>query len=87
MADTPEFRNLSEVALFRGLPAEQLSRIEARLRRRTYPAGAHLITAEEPGETVYIVLEGSVKDYVTRPAGSPNPLLLAAAHFVFSLSC
>jgi hypothetical protein len=41
MADTPESVILSEVALFRGLPAEQLSTIGTRLRRRTFPASAH----------------------------------------------
>ena len=70
VANTPESRILSEVALFRGLPPEQLSKIEARVRRRTFPAGAHVITAEDPGETVYVVLEGSVKVYVTRPDGT-----------------
>jgi CRP/FNR family transcriptional regulator, cyclic AMP receptor protein len=67
VANTPESMILSEVALFRGLPAAQLSTIRARLRRRTFPAGAHVITAEDPGETVYVILEGSVKACVTRP--------------------
>jgi CRP/FNR family transcriptional regulator, cyclic AMP receptor protein len=67
VADTPESRIPSEVALFRDLPAAQLSTIRARLRRRTFPAGAHVITAEDPGETVYVILEGSVKACVTRP--------------------
>ena len=57
VADTPESRILSEVALFQGLPAEQLSKIEARLRRKTFPAGAQVIIAEEPDETVYVLLE------------------------------
>jgi hypothetical protein len=70
VANTPESMILSEVALFRDLPAAQLSTIRARLRRRTFPAGAHVITVEKPGETVYIVLEGSVKVYVTRPDGT-----------------
>jgi hypothetical protein len=70
VADSPESSTLSEVALFRGLPAEQLYKIEARVRRRTFPAGAQVITIEEPGETVYVVLEGSVKVYVTRPDGT-----------------
>jgi CRP/FNR family cyclic AMP-dependent transcriptional regulator len=70
VASTPETRMLSEVALFRGLPAEQLSRIGARVRRKTLPAGAHVITAEDPGETVYVVLEGSVKVFVTRSDGT-----------------
>jgi CRP/FNR family transcriptional regulator, cyclic AMP receptor protein len=70
IAYIPESRILSEVALFQGLPAEQLSKIGARLRRRIFPAGAHVITAEDPGETVYVVLEGSVKVYVTRSDGT-----------------
>ncbi len=40
VANTPESTVLSEVTLFRGLPAEKLSKIGARLRRRTFPAGA-----------------------------------------------
>jgi CRP-like cAMP-binding protein len=68
VAETPESTILSDVALYRGLPAEQLSKIETRLRCRTFPAGAHVITAEDPAETVYVVLEGSVKVYVIRPA-------------------
>jgi signal-transduction protein with cAMP-binding, CBS, and nucleotidyltransferase domain len=70
VANIHESGILSDVALFRGLPPEQLSKIEARVRRRTFPAGAHVITAEEPGQTVYVVLEGSVKVYVTRPDGT-----------------
>jgi CRP/FNR family transcriptional regulator, cyclic AMP receptor protein len=70
VADTSKSMILSEVALFRGLPAEQLSKIEAHLRRRTLPAGANVITAEDPGETVYVVLEGSVKVTVTRSDGT-----------------
>ncbi len=70
LTDSPEPSILSEVALFRGLPAEQLSKIGARLRRMTFPAGAHVITVEEPGEIVYVVLGGSVKVYVTRPDGT-----------------
>ena len=37
---------LSEVALFQGLTAEQLSDIEARLGRKTFLAGDNVITAE-----------------------------------------
>jgi hypothetical protein len=70
VADSPESSTLSEVALFRGLPAEQLYKIEARLRCSTFPAGTHVITGEKPCETVCVVLEGSVKVYVTRPDGT-----------------
>jgi CRP/FNR family cyclic AMP-dependent transcriptional regulator len=87
VADTPESKILSEMALFRGLPAEQLSKIEAHLRHRTLPAGAHVITAEEPDETVYVVLEGSVKVYVTRSDGSEVILaILGAGEIVGEMS-
>jgi CRP/FNR family transcriptional regulator, cyclic AMP receptor protein len=87
VANTPESTVLSEVALFRGLPAEELSKIEARVRRRTLPAGAHVITVEEPGDTVYVVLEGSVKVYVTRPDGSEVILaILGAGEIVGEMS-
>jgi CRP/FNR family cyclic AMP-dependent transcriptional regulator len=75
------------VALFRSLPAEQLSKVEARLRRRTFLAGANVITAEESDETVYVVLEGSVKVYVTRPDGSEVILaILGAGEIVGEMS-
>jgi CRP-like cAMP-binding protein len=87
VADTPGSKILSEVALFRGLPAEQLSKIEAHLRRRTLPAGANVITAEDPGETVYVVLEGSVKVYVSRPDGTEVILaILGAGEIVGEMS-
>src|SRR5687767_13638232 len=87
VADTHESCILSEVALFRGLPAEQLSKVEAGLRRRTVPADANVITAEEAGETVYVVLDGSVKVYVTRPDGSEVILaILGAGEIVGEMS-
>ncbi len=33
------------------------------------PAGTHFITADQPGEVVYVILEGTVKIYVTREDG------------------
>ncbi len=87
VADTHESCILSEVALFRGLPADQLSKVEAGLRRRTVPADANVITAEEAGETVYVVLDGSVKVYVTRPDGSEVILaILGAGEIVGEMS-
>jgi len=87
VADSPESSILSEVALFRGLPAEQLSKIEARLRRRTFPAAAPTSSVEEPGETVYVVLEGSVKVYVIPPDGSEVILaILGAGEIVGEMS-
>jgi CRP/FNR family transcriptional regulator, cyclic AMP receptor protein len=61
---------LSGVALFRGLTREQLSDLATLLKRRDYAAGVPVITADEPGETIYIVLAGSVKVHVEHPDGT-----------------
>ena len=56
---------LSEVALFRDLHSEQLSKRAARLHQKTFPSGANVITADERGDSVYVILEGTAKVYVT----------------------
>jgi CRP/FNR family transcriptional regulator, cyclic AMP receptor protein len=61
---------LSEVALFRDLHSEQLSKLAARLHQRTFPSGANVITAEERGDSVYVILEGTAKVYVTHTDGT-----------------
>lgn len=61
---------LSEVALFKGLSPEQLAGLAPLLHRQTFPASTNLITADQQGESAYIILDGSVKVYVTRTDGS-----------------
>ena len=60
---------LGELELFQGLSPEQLTEINRLLRSSSVPAGSHFITAEQPGEVVYVLLEGTVKIYVTRADG------------------
>ncbi len=55
---------LSEVALFRGLTPAQLGGLNELLRRKTFPAGATFITAEQPGQAVYFIINGAVKVYI-----------------------
>lgn len=62
-------RSLGELDLFLGLAPEQLSELNGLLRSQTVQAGTHFITAEQPGEVVYVLLEGTVKIYVTRSDG------------------
>jgi CRP/FNR family transcriptional regulator, cyclic AMP receptor protein len=66
---------LSEVALFRDLHSEQLSKLAARLHQKTFPSGANVINAEERGDSVYVILEGTAKVYVTHTDG--NEVILA----------
>ncbi len=62
-------RSLGELDLFQGLAPEQLAELNGLLRSQTVQAGTHFITAEQPGEVVYVLLEGTVKIYVTRVDG------------------
>ena len=61
---------LSEVALFRDLRSEQLSKLAARLHLKTFPSGTNVITAEERGDSVYVIVEGTAKVYVTHTDGT-----------------
>ena len=60
---------LGDLELFQGLTAEQLAELNGLLRNQAVQAGAHFITAEQPGEVVYVLLSGTVKIYVTRADG------------------
>ena len=60
---------LGDLELFQGLTAEQLAELNGLLRSQAVQAGAHFITAEQPGEVVYVLLSGTVKIYVTRADG------------------
>lgn len=62
-------RSLGELDLFQGLAPDQLTELNGLLRSQTVQAGTHFITAEQPGEVVYVLLEGTVKIYVTRSDG------------------
>jgi CRP/FNR family transcriptional regulator, cyclic AMP receptor protein len=78
---------LSEVALFRDLRSEQLSKLAARLHQRTIPSGANIITAEERADSVYVILDGTAKVYVTHTDGTEVILaILGAGEIVGEMS-
>jgi CRP/FNR family transcriptional regulator, cyclic AMP receptor protein len=60
---------LAEIPLFAGLPPERLKRLAEVLRKKAVPAGTNMITAEQPGEVVYVVLEGTVKILIEQVDG------------------
>src|ERR1700710_2761688 len=60
---------LGDLERFQGLTAEQLAELNGLLRSQAVQAGTHFITAEQPGEVVYVLLEGTVKIYVTLSDG------------------
>ena len=66
----PDPATLSDIPLFRGLPARELERLAPLLHKRSFPSGANVITAEEKGDSVYVILEGTAKVYVTHTDGT-----------------
>jgi CRP/FNR family cyclic AMP-dependent transcriptional regulator len=60
---------LAEISLFKGLPSERLKRLSEILRKKTVPSGTNMITAEQPGEVVYVILEGTVKILIEQVDG------------------
>ena len=62
---TDDTRNLlSYVQLFEGLTPAQLDWVSQRAHRRNFEAGRNVMTVEQPGEAVYIILHGTVKIHV-----------------------
>jgi CRP/FNR family cyclic AMP-dependent transcriptional regulator len=70
MAAVVDPRSLGSLALFRELPEEALRFLADRLRRKVFPAGASVLTAEQPGEALYVILEGSVRIFLDEADGS-----------------
>ena len=60
---------LGEIPLFHGIPADRLKRLNEVLHKKTVPAGTNMITAEQPGEVVYVLLEGTVKILIEQMDG------------------
>jgi CRP/FNR family cyclic AMP-dependent transcriptional regulator len=79
MAAVQDPKTLAMVPLFDGLKSEQLSKLNAMLHRRSFDAGYNIITAEQPGETVYIITSGSVKVYSDEVGGSEVILAILGA--------
>src|SRR5215210_1088077 len=61
---------LETIPLFHGLTASEQRHLLDLLGVRTFAAGVDILTAEEPGDVAYIVLDGTVKVQVDRPDGS-----------------
>lgn len=55
---------LSDIKLFEGLTPAQLDWVAHRAHRRVFPAGTNVMTIEQPGEAVYVILHGTVKIHV-----------------------
>ena len=61
---------LGRTDLFAGLPPEDLEAIAARGIVRSYPKGQILFYQQDPGDSLYVILEGRVKAFVTSEDGA-----------------
>jgi CRP/FNR family cyclic AMP-dependent transcriptional regulator len=60
---------IAGIDLFRGLSPVQLAQIQSRLYCRIFPAGSSIITAEQPGEVVYVIRSGTLKIHIEQENG------------------
>ena len=74
-----ESQELADLPLFQGLPTEELDRLNQRLHKKRFPSGANVLTIEQPGEAIYILLEGTVKIFVDKADGTEVILALLGA--------
>ncbi|MBI3162402.1 MAG: Crp/Fnr family transcriptional regulator [Chloroflexi bacterium] len=62
---TDDTRNiLSDIRLFEGLSSAQLDWVSKHAHRRIFAEGTNVMTIEQPGEAVFVILHGTVKIYV-----------------------
>jgi CRP-like cAMP-binding protein len=73
---------LGSIPLFRELVPEQIARIGTRLHRMVAPAGATIISAHQPGDAIYIVLDGALKVSVDDADGGSAILSILGAREV-----
>jgi CRP/FNR family cyclic AMP-dependent transcriptional regulator len=55
---------LADIELFKGLTPTQLEWVAQRAHRRVFEAGRNVLTIEQPGEAVYVILHGTVKIHI-----------------------
>jgi len=70
MSQSLSLEDLGRIPLFEGLPEEILTEISRSLHIHAYPVGASVLTAEQPGEAVYVVLNGWLRIFLEQRDGS-----------------
>ena len=71
--------DLEMIPLFRGMSPTEQRQLRELLGVRTIPAGADILTAEQPGDVAYILVDGTVKVQIDGPDGTPVILAILRA--------
>ncbi len=74
---------LSRLKLFEGFSPEQLAYLAKHARQRVYKPDEAIVHQDDPGETFYVILHGTVKISITMGDGSDVFLALLAANDTF----
>lgn len=69
MADKPHAAIFENVPLFSGLAAEELKVLEGHATIRTYPRNTLVITEGDEASTLYVILSGQVKVFLSNEEG------------------
>ena len=69
MTTSPLHRHLASCSLFGDVPAERLAALEPGLARVDLPAGHDLVREGDPGDTMYVLVQGTLDVYVQTAAG------------------
>ena len=70
---------LETIPLFRGLTPTEQRQLRDLLGVKTFPTGADILRAEQPGDVAYIVIDGTVKVQIDRPDGTAVILAILRA--------
>jgi CRP/FNR family transcriptional regulator, cyclic AMP receptor protein len=74
---------LSNTHLFGGMEPTALQRLADKARRRSYARGAVIFNEDDPGEALWVVVEGLVKIYLTSADGDEMVLVTLGPSTVF----
>ena len=77
---------LAEIELFKGLTPTQLEWVAQRAHRRVFEAGRNVLTIEQPGEAVYIILHGTVKIHIEQGERAVIVSILGAGDLLGEMS-
>lgn len=77
---------LSDIELFVGLTPAQLDWVAQHAHRRAFEAGRNVMTIEQPGEAVYIILHGTVKIHIEQSERDVILAILGAGDMLGELS-
>lgn len=70
MAAVTDPTTLSNIPLFKTLTDKELDWLNENLHQRVFGAGSNLAMAEQPGEVIYVVLDGTLKIFTQQLDGT-----------------